>query len=338
MNETKQELDLNELKKIIFKDLGKVLEDLDLDWDLRSNNVFMRCPIHGGDNPNGLSMSLIYKNWRCWTHSCQEEYGSDILSFVGACRQDPTFSDTLRYICKLYNIKKTKQNKKLEEEDPYEDVSRLVNIFKKDNTSHCDKTDYLKPKTNNRSLYFESRGFSRQTLERFGVKDCLDAKSTMSNRAIIPVYKDGREIGYIARATKDFIHPKYLFSDGFKKSEHLYNYDKAIAKAKEKSTMFLVEGQGDVWRMHEAGVTNCVGLFGKDISETQKNTLIKSGLTNIIVLTDYDQAGREGRIKIQRSLHRIFKLIFPWMSKTDIGEMTIDQIEETILTQVRGLY
>ena len=129
-----------------------------------------------------------------------------------------------------------------------------------------------------------------------------------------------------------------MFSKGFKKTEYLYNYDNAIEVAKEKHALFLVEGQGDVWRMYEAGVKNCVGLFGKDISETQKSLLIKSGVTDLVVLTDNDQAGREGRMKIQRELNRMFNLIYPPMPKKDVGDTSVKKIQKHILSQVEGLY
>ena len=65
----------------------------------------------------------------------------------------------------------------------------------------------------------------------------------------------------------------YIFFEGLK-HKSLYNYDKALVRSLETATLFLVEGQGDVWKMYEAGVTNCVGLFGKDISNKQKELLL----------------------------------------------------------------
>ena len=102
--------------------------------------------------------------------------------------------------------------------------------------------------------------------------------------------------------------------------------------------MFLTEGQGDVWKMYEAGVENCVGLFGKDISHYQKDKLLKTGVTTLIVLTDNDQAGREAKIKIKRDLSRLFTLKFPKMSKKDIGDMSIKLIREDITSKLKGLY
>ena len=90
--------------------------------------------------------------------------------------------------------------------------------------------------------------------------------------------------------------------------------------------------------MYEAGVKNCVGLFGKDVSETQKSLLLTSGVTDLVILTDNDQAGREGRIKIQRELNRMFNLIYPPMPKKDVGDTSVKKIQKHILSQVEGLY
>jgi len=337
MNGTKQKLDLNKVKDLIVDNIEVLLEDLDIDYECLSNNIFMKCPIHGGDNDKGVSISLSQKNWRCWTRGCHEDFGTDILGFIRGVREDPTFSDTLRYVCKLYNIGNEYKSTSTKPENKKSEFDEIVSIFnKKELSVQPERVKTIE--TLNNSFYFEKRGFLPDTLDYFGVKDCIDKTSSMWNRAIIPVTSDGHKIGYIARATKNFIQPKYLFSDGFKKTHYLYNYDKAIGIAQEKSALFLVEGQGDVWRMYEAGVKNCVGLFGKDISETQKTKLIQSGVTNLVVLTDNDQAGREGKMKIQRELNRMFNLIYPPMQKKDIGDTSVKKITKHILPEVEGLY
>ena len=170
------------------------------------------------------------------------------------------------------------------------------------------------------------------------MEDCVSAHPIVKNRSIIPVFYQQSKVGYIARATKPWQSPKYLFSDKFKKANFLYNYDNALEKCTQTSTLFLVEGQGDVWRMYESGVENCVGLFGKDISAKQKDLLLKSGATRLVVLTDNDQAGRESKIKIQRELFRLFNLIFPKIKAKDIGEMSPQKIKDSILTNLEGMY
>ena len=102
--------------------------------------------------------------------------------------------------------------------------------------------------------------------------------------------------------------------------------------------MFITEGQGEVWRLHESGVENVVGIFGKSITKQQRAQLLKTGITRLVILTDNDQAGRESKMKIQRELSRDFTLFFPRFNRKDIGEMSTKQIEEIILPQVEGMY
>lgn len=341
MNGTKQRLDLKKVKDVIFEDIDKLLRSLEVtSWDTRHQNIFMPCPIHGGDNPNGLSMSLEHKNWRCWTHSCHETFGSDIFGFTRGCLgDDHTFGDVLKFICSIYEVVNCHQECSDFSHKPNTEKTELQEIVEIWKEKTKIPTDYIRNvNTINNSLYFENRGFLSSTLSVFGVQDCVDKYSPMFNRAITPVIFKGLEIGYIARSTKDYVQPKYLFSSGFKKTDYLYNYDRALRNSKDKHTLFLVEGQGDVWRLYEAGVKNAVGLFGKDISEQQVKLLVGAGVANIVVLTDNDQAGREGRMKIQRELSRMFNLVYPPMIKKDIGDMSIEQIQKHILPHVKGLY
>lgn len=339
MSATKQKLDLIKVRDIIFKDIFLLLNNLELDYQIKNNNIFMPCPIHHGDNDNGVSISLSHKNWRCWTRSCHEDSSTNIFGFIQSIfterGQDASFSDVLRYVCKLYKIRDT-EKKQEKVEDPYKDFGEIVEIFK-DNCplGHITIEDV---NTCGNSPYFESRGFYSDTLKHFGVEDCLDKRSVMKDRSIIPVHYKKDKVGFIARATKSWQSPKYLFSDGFKKANYLYNYDKALVRSLETACLFLVEGQGDVWRMYEAGVENCVGLFGKDISNKQKELLLKSGATKLVILTDNDQAGRESKIKIQRDLFRSFNLKFPRFTGKDIGDMSVESIQKNILSNLKGAY
>ena len=248
--------------------------------------------------------------------------------------ESSSFSDVLRYVCKLYDIKDAKKEE--EKQDPYKEFGDFVQIFKHNDQANLHLTEEVE--TCGSSPYFESRNFDSETLAHFSVEDCVSAHPIVKDRSIIPVFYQQLKVGYIARATKPWQSPKYLFSDKFKKANFLYNYDNSLEKCTQTSTLFLVEGQGDVWRMYESGVENCVGLFGKDVSVKQKDLLLKSGATRLVVLTDNDQAGRESKIKIQRELFRLFNLTFPKIKAKDIGEMSPQKIKDSILTNLEGMY
>ena len=333
-------LDLKKVKQIIFNDINLLLDDLGLEYEEVVDNIFMRCPIHeGSDNKQGVSISLTKQAWRCWTRGCHENLNTDIFGFIRGVMDDASFSEVLKYICKLYNVNdaKTKTRSIKQTVDDGDGFNSVVKIFNRNNKK-SDIVAFTPIATRGSSPYFESRGFSKQTLKHFGVEDCSDKFSPMRHRSIIPINSENKPIGYIARSTKEWLQPKYLFSEGLKKTDYLYNYDNAIDPAHKNSCMFLVEGQGDVWKLYEAGVYNAVGLFGKDISGIQRQLLIKSGATSLVVLTDNDQAGRESKIKIKRDMGRLFNLIFPKMYTKDLGNMSIEKIKNEILTNLRGCY
>jgi DNA primase len=335
---SRKTLDLNKVRQIIFDDIDVLLDSFGLEYEQVADNIFMKCPIHeGSDNPQGLSISTTRQAWRCWTRGCHEHYNTDIFGFVKGVLDTDSFSEALSYICKLYDVDnaKTESNKPktTKKSDVFGDLVKAVSN-KKDVTSI--QPVFEKVPTSKGSPYFESRGFSAATLKHFGVRDCCDRSSPMRFRSIIPIHFCGSQVGYIARSTRDWLQPKYLFSNGIRKTDYLYNYDEAISSCQETKSLFLVEGQGDVWKLWECGVKNVVGLFGKDISSEQRKLLLKTGVTTLIVLTDNDQAGRESKIKIKRDMSRLFTLVFPKMSSKDLGNMNIDTIRDSILKNLRG--
>ena len=100
--------------------------------------------------------------------------------------------------------------------------------------------------------------------------------------------------------------------------------------------VILVEGQGDVWRMHEAGYKNCVGLFGADLSDDQLLLLEQTGALNLIILTDMDDAGQKAADKIIKKCGRRFNYLRPEIPTKDVGDMTIDQIHENLTPQIES--
>jgi DNA primase len=339
---TKNKLNLNKVKDIIFEDIIPLLDSFELEYTQDGDNIFMKCPIHEeSNNRNALSISSSKRTWRCWTRGCHEHYTTDIFGFVKGCLHTDKFSEALSHICKVYDLNSSKDNsltvatnKDLHQEDEF---SKLVKIFKKQDVEYTE--EFFDTPTGVTSQYFQSRGFKKETLEHFEVQDCNDKYSHLSNRAIIPIHSShGEKVAYIARATKDYILPKFLISRGFRKENYFYNYHRAVDKALLKRCLFIVEGQGDVWRMYEAGVENCVGLFGKEISNKQKDILLESGITTLIILTDNDQAGRESKIKIMRWFNRMFTLRFPNLHKKDVGDTSVEYIQKNILKDLKGMY
>ncbi len=347
-------LDLNAIRSLLFSDIDGLLQGLEVPYTFFDDNYFMRCPIHGeSDNDKALSLSATKRIWRCWTKNCHEEFGTDIFGFIRGVLsarngREASFSDVIKYIKQNYKVGGMSITDMPTVVHPEQEFCELIKVFKHGpdiTETYYDITrDVSEPlvaayAANGPSQYFQSRGFSESMLATFGVTDCHDRGSPFFRRSLIPIHSDsGEAIAIIARGMMDFILPKYIFTKGFKKGGHFYNWHRAIERATELSCMFICEGQGDVWRLWEAGVKNCCSLFGKELSTAQRTKLFTSEITTLVILTDNDQAGRESKVALQRELSRFYTVIFPRFKSKDIGELPVEKVVSDILPQVQGLY
>lgn len=339
-------MDLYKIKDSLNSRAEEIFAKLGMNCEVLGDNIYCSCPVHeGSDNPRAFSFSKAKNIWKCWTRDCQQEYRNDIFGVIRGSLsrengEDVGFSEALKWSCKFLGINgKVKSNDhKAPNED---DFSKLVQTI---NTNV--PTDKFCPEilqdycSNIPSNYFIGRGFSEATLKYFEVGDCTDKSSKLFDRSIIPIHnEDGSKIvAHIGRAIKEYKTPKFLITPkGFDKRFFFYNYHRALEHINNTSSVILVEGQSDVWRLHEAGIYQVMSLFGRTLSKEQEHKLHKLSITHIIILLDNDQAGRESKVQLQRQLNRMYKLSFPKMHTKDVGEMSVDQIHKTIIPQLKGI-
>lgn len=341
-------MNLQTIKTQLNNNIEKVLESLGIQYEAFTDNIYSVCPIHqDSDNPRAFSFSRNKGIWKCWTRDCQNDYNNDVFGLIrGVLSQQNNmpvdFKDTLKWAKKVLDIQNNVNiaPKVVEVEDKF---VNFVNTISKIQESHQDNKarsisiDFDLEET---SSYFIDRGFDKKTLDYFGVKDCQQP-GIMKDRAIIPIHDDCGEnlVGLIGRSTKEYRMPKFIiYPKGFDKRNYFYNYHRAIKRAKETSCLYILEGQGDVWKMYESGVTNAVGIFGKVLTEQQIDKLFKLPITHLIILTDNDQSGKESKVQIKRQLGRLYKLSFPKITEKDIGDMTPQKIQTSILSNMKGTY
>jgi len=342
-------MSLTQIKKKLNKDIENVLTKLGVEYEAFADNIYSTCPVHeNSDNPRAFSFAVDKGIWKCWTRDCQHEYKNDVFGLIqGALSlqagKEVGFKDVMSWISSNFKIKtygRQSEATATEDEDPLEDFHSIIKNFRTENKSPeeqdiSDRFEVCVP-----SEYFWARGFNKKTLKYFNVGDCLE-NGEMKERSVIPIHNDigSKIVGYIGRATKEYRIPKFLlYPKGFEKRHYLYNYHRAKECASRTSCIYLLEGQGDVWKMYEAGVINAVSIFGKTLSEQQEEKLRKLAVTHIIVLMDNDQAGNEARIQIQRQLGRMYKLTFPKLNKKDVGDMSAKEIKENILLTNKGTF
>ena len=123
------------------------------------------------------------------------------------------------------------------------------------------------------------------------------------SRIVFPIRdRRGRTLGFGGRAMRSDQGAKYVNTaetDFFHKSHLLYGIDlakEAIAKA---GRAIVVEGYTDVLALHQAGMSEAVGVMGTAITEEQVAAL--SGMVDEVVLAlDADAAGQEAMLRAQR--------------------------------------
>ena len=109
----------------------------------------------------------------------------------------------------------------------------------------------------------------------------------------------GRVRGFGARAMGESRGPKYVNTpdgDLYHKREVLYGVDLARASAAKLGRIVLVEGYTDVIAMHQAGITNVVGIMGTSLTEQQIRELQR--ICRVLELClDADPAGIKAMLR-----------------------------------------
>ena len=349
---------LKKIKEYLNQNAVKVFDALGMKTEVFNQNIYSTCPVHGGDNPRGFSFSPQRGVWRCWTRDCQNDHSSDLIGLIQAVLSEEgsvevSFKDAVLWACQTFALEtpnfKASTTTEEPEEELEEDVileNKVLNTWNKPVQSLDYKLDTfnIECELDFPSQYFIDRGYEPDTMRYFEVGDCNDCHDYLRDRAIIPIHDDSGEnvVGIIGRAVKEYRQPKFLFHPkGFDKRYLFYNWHRAIKHVLEEKIpyLYITEGQGDVWRLYEAGVKNAVSIFGKTISQQQITKLMTyPQISNLIILTDDDQAGRQSKVAIARQLQRTHRLTFPTLSNKDVGNMSPQRIKETILHNLKGTY
>tara|TARA_R110000765_G_scaffold373960_1_gene464429 strand:+ start:45 stop:509 length:465 start_codon:yes stop_codon:yes gene_type:complete len=131
---------------------------------------------------------------------------------------------------------------------------------------------------------------------------------------------------------------KWMYNKGFKAETTFYNYWFAKPNIEECRAAVLVEGQGDVWRLEEAGINIGLGLLGDSLCDPQRDILISCGVMDIFIATDPDEAGRKAFFDISESCKRMFNCHQILLKDKDVGETPVKQIQEIFKPYLERFY
>ncbi|MFP9114155.1 DNA primase [Flavobacterium sp. RHBU_3] len=244
-----------------------------------------------------------------------------------------SYPEAIRYLAKKYNIEieETEQSDADKEQANEKESMFLVSEFAQKyfqnimlNTDEGQAIGYS---------YFKERGFTGETIKKFGLGYSPEAYEAFSKEALGKGYKleymektgltivredgrmadrfrgrvmfpilsmSGRVLGFGGRILgNDKKVAKYLNSpesDIYHKSKVLYGIFHAKQAIAKKDNCYLVEGYTDVIQMHQAGIENVVASSGTALTPDQIR-LVSRLTKNITVLFDGDAAGLRASVR-----------------------------------------
>jgi DNA primase len=279
------------------------------------------CPFHVEKTPSFV-VNPDSQSWRCFG-ACNE--GGDIFSFAQK-KHGWSFTEALEELGRQAGVEVRKQTP--EQRAKFERLDTLRGLVQaaadyyaqqlfSDDVQAVATLQYTR----------EKRGFSDETIQRFGMGYAPQGWQNVSDhlkllgysedqivetgmavrneegrvydrfrhRLVIPIRDErGRTIGFGARALNPEDNPKYLNSPQtplFDKSRTLFGLDAAKDAIRDSETVVVVEGYMDAIQAHQAGFTNVVAQMGTALTEIQIKQLARSA-KHIILALDADAAGQ----------------------------------------------
>jgi len=286
----------------------------------KGTNLWGNCPFHNEKTPS-FSVSPAKGIYKCF--GCGK--GGNSVNFIMDHEQQ-TYPEALRYLAKKYNIEIEEEQQtpeQMAEQTERESLYLVLAFAQRTFASNLLKTD------EGQSIglsYFKERGFSMETIEKFGLGYCFDRYDSFGNKALeeqynrkfledsglcldregklidrfkgrvmFPIHNlSGRVIAFGGRTLRsDKKVAKYINSpetDVYHKSNIVYGIYQAKSEIIKKDNCFVVEGYTDVISLHQAGIHNVVASSGTSLTVEQIR-LVKRYTNNLTIMYDGDDAG-----------------------------------------------
>jgi DNA primase len=286
--------------------MEQVLEHYDLisQFKRSGDNLSGPCPIHKGNNATQFRVNISKNIWNCFSEC---KHGGNTLDFIAKMDNVSIHAAALKAI-EWFHLDPDAMSA---ESDQDEESSKAPKSNVTSESKAPVKKTVVAPETSapNKPLkfrldklerehpYLAERGLSLETVIDFGIGYC--AKGMMAERIAIPIHNSqGEVVAYAGRfpgePTEDT--PKYKLPPGFRKSQELFNIDRAIKEPADKP-LVIVEGFFDCMKLHQFGIKKVVALMGSTLSSAQEELIRKhTGCkSQVIIMLDEDEAGQAGR-------------------------------------------
>jgi DNA primase len=291
----------------------------------RGKNYFGVCPFHDDHSPS-MSVSKEKQIYTCFSCGATGNAFNFIMDY-----EHVSFLESVKIAASKAGIDiKIDTNTKVNDNKLYEIYEVSSKYFQNNLSSNMGL---------NAREYLNNRGINDQVINEFKIGLSLKEKDNLTNLLIKKEYKandlvdlglsskspdgyhdmyhnrimfplwdlTGKVVGYSGRVYNGEDTSKYINTKEtviFKKGEMLYNYHRAKDKARQKQTVYVMEGFMDVIAAYIVGVDNVVATMGTAVTKEQAN-LLKRIAKNIVLCFDGDDAGKKAAYACSNELLNI---------------------------------
>ena len=286
----------------------------------RGVNMLGLCPFHNEKTPS-FTVSPAKGIFKCF--GCGK--GGNAVNFIME-HEHFSYPEALKYLATKYSIDVEEEKPSPEQQEALDEKESLFNL-----TAFAQKhfEDNLHNTEEGKAIgisYFKERGFTTETIKKFGLGYSLNTWDDFTSKALKHGYKkelleksslvrtkdhetydafrarvtfpihnlSGRVLGFGARIlTQDKKKPKYINtaeSEIYHKSKVLYGLYFAKSAIVREDNCYLTEGYTDVISLSQAGIENAISSSGTSLT-TEQIRLIRRYTHNITLLFDGDPAG-----------------------------------------------
>jgi DNA primase len=279
------------------------------------------CPVHKGSNPTQFRVSLSKNVWNCFSE-CKA--GGNVIDFIARMEGVTVYTAAQAAINwfklpdeNVYTERdgSTASSHSVSEQpaggdsprlprDPIQPAAIAAPKSIGEGTGSNPPLKFRLDKLDREHPYLTERGLNPETIADFEIGFC--SKGMMADRIAIPIRNaEGAIVAYAGRWAGDPPEgtPKYRLPTGFRKSQELFNLDRARLEPVEVP-LVVVEGFFDAMKLHQLGHRRVVALMGSSLSLAQEELIRRHfGVkTRIVIMLDEDDAGRVSRDEIAARL------------------------------------
>ena len=276
------------------KEKASILDAMDNVELKRMGREFVtQCPWHDDKKP---SLSISPQKNFAYCHVCQ--HGVDALGWL----QDRglTFQEAIERIAAKHNIQIEHENDENSEKFKEEQKQRHLLYVKREQQEKLFADQLFANR--DACIYLKLRGISKATAQSWGL-------GFTDDRLMVPLRDvQGRTVAFTGRALTGQM-PKYKNSPSdllYDKSRLIFGLDHAAESIRKSREVVITEGQFDVIKCHQEGLTNVVACSGTALSHDQINSLVRRCGAKVVTLCfDGDAAGEKAAYKALEKLQQM---------------------------------